>query len=134
MERIPRDLESMVVYERFPDLQPNVELLRRIDRELELYHSQRFIHRKQDEEALLQGCRRLADRILLELEAICGMDSLGDLAPENEELLRVLGLAIPEQGIHPRKCTSQDTVVMNYHLQNFLSAYQYLGELMKLFS
>lgn len=128
-ERMPQDLERIVVHECFPELQPSVELLRRIDRELELYHSQRFFHRKNDEEAKLSGCLQLAERMVQELEAICGMDSLGDLSPENLEAMHALGLSLPAPA--KRKCTEHDTVVMNYHLEKLLSAYRYLGELME---
>lgn len=126
-ERLPKDLEGIVVYGRFPELQPSVELLRRIDRELELYRSQRFFHRKNDEEARLFGCAQLAGRMVQELEAICGMDCLGDLSAENLAAMQSLGLCIPAPV--KRKCTENDTVVMNYHLEKLLSAYRYLGEL-----
>lgn len=129
---LPKDLEKIVVHEQFPDQQPAVELLRRIDRELSLYHSQRFFHRKQDDEALLRGCYRLVERMVQELEAICGMDSLGDLAMENAAVMQSLGMELPEAGIPPRKCTRHDTIVMNYHLEKLLSAYQYLSELMQM--
>ena len=130
-ELLPKELEKIVVHEQFPDLQPCVELLRRLDRELTLYHSQRFFHRKHDEEAPLRGCYRLAERMLQELEAICGMDSLGDLAMENAAAMQELGMELPEAGIPARKCTRHDTIVMNYHLEKLLTAYQYLGELMQ---
>ena len=129
--QIPQQVESIVISERFPDLQPNVELLRRIDRELQLYHNQRFFHRRHDEEAALRGCRQLAGRMVEELEAICGMDTLGDLSTENAETMRTLGMAIPEAGIAGRKCTRHDTIVMNYHLEKLLSACRYLAELME---
>ena len=131
-ELLPKELEKIVVQEQFPDLQPCVELLRRLDRELTLYHSQRFFHRKNDEEAPLRGCYRLAERMLQELEAICGMDSLGDLAMENAAVMQELGMELPEAGIPARKCTRHDTIVMNYHLEKLLTAYQYLGELMQM--
>lgn len=131
-ELLPKELEKIVVHEQFPDLQPCVELLRRLDRELTLYHSQRFFHRKHDEEAPLRGCYRLAERMLQELEAICGMDSLGDLAMENAAVMQELGMELPEAGIPARKCTRHDTIVMNYHLEKLLTAYQYLGELMQM--
>ncbi len=131
-ELLPKELEKIVVHEQFPDLQPCVELLRCIDRELTLYHSQRFFHRKHDEEAPLRGCYRLAERMLQELEAICGMDSLGDLAMENATAMQELGMELPEAGIPARKCTRHDTIVMNYHLEKLLTAYQYLGELMQM--
>lgn len=127
---IPKSLECIVVQEQFPDLQPMVALLRRIDGELKLYHSQRLFHRKQDDEALLTGCYRLAERMVQELEVICGMDSLGDLAMENASAMQKLGIELPEAGISERKCTRHDTIVMNYHLDKLLTAYRYLGDLM----
>lgn len=131
MAQIPLDIDLIVVREQFPDLTPSVELLRRLDHELELYHSQRLFHRKNDDEALLQGCIQLAHRMIQELEVICAMDSLGDLASENEETMRNLGLELPEGGIQNRKCTRRDTIVMNYHLDKIFAAYHYLQELIQ---
>ena len=130
--QIPGDIEQIVVKEQFPDLQESVAILRRLDRELSLYHSQHFFHRKHDDEALLRGCYQLAQRMLQEMEAICGMDCLGDLAMESAAVMQELGMELPEAGLPGRKCTRHDTIVMNYHLDKLLSAYQYLGELMKL--
>ena len=125
---IPPALESIVICERFPDVQPMVELLRKLDAELALYRSQRWFHRKHDAEALLQGCVQLAERMVQELEAICGMDTLGDLASDNAQNLQRLGVALPK--LAPRKCTRRDTIVMNYHLETLLSAYSYLDTLL----
>ena len=130
--QIPGDIEQIVVKEQFPDLQESVAILRQLDRELNLYHSQHFFHRKHDDEALLRGCYQLAQRMLQEMEAICGMDCLGDLAMENAAVMQELGMELPEASLPGRKCTRHDTIVMNYHLDKLLSAYQYLGELMKL--
>lgn len=130
--QIPGEIEQIVVREQFPDLQESIALLRRVDRELSLYHSQHFFHRKHDDEALLRGCYQLAQRMLQEMEAICGMDCLGDLAMENAAVMQELGMELPEAGLPERKCTRHDTIVMNYHLDKLLSAYQYLGEMMKL--
>lgn len=125
------DLEQMVVREQYPNLQECVDLLRRIDQENKLYHSQHFFHRKNNCEALLDGCQQLAHRMVEELEAICGMDSLGDLATENAAVMQQLGMELPEAGLSSRKCTRHDTIVMNYHLDKLLSAYQYLNELIE---
>lgn len=119
---------AAVVRECIPDVQPLVTLLRSLDRELELYHSQRFL-RRQDDEAVLSGCRQLAQRMVQELEVICGMDSLGELNAANAERLRALGIDLPAPA--PRHCDPNDTVVMNYHLEKLLTAYDYLGELMR---
>lgn len=124
-------LESVVVHERYPELQPAVELLRQIDAELKLYHAQRLFHKKNNDEAVLQGCCQLCERMLQELEAICGMDSLGDLALENASQMQTLGLQLPEAGLSNRKCTRHDTIVMNYHIEKLLAAHQYMDELLE---
>ena len=131
IRQVCADLEQMVVREQYPNLQECVDLLRHIDRENELYHSQRFFHRKNNCEALLGGCQQLAHRMVEELEAICGMDSPGDLATENAAVMQQLGMELPEAGLSSRKCTRHDTIVMNYHLDKLLSAYQYLNELIE---
>lgn len=128
---MPPLLHERVVRERIPDLSALVPLLRQLDREMELYHSQRYFHRKHDDEALLCGCKQLVERMVEELEAICGMDSPGDLAMENAARMMELGMDLPEAGISGRKCTRHDTIVMNYHLDKLLAAYRYLGELME---
>lgn len=128
-KKVPTFVASIVVQERFPDLQPAIDLLRRVDYELKLYHSQRFFHRKHDDEAWLNGCRQLAGRMMEELEAICGMDTLGDLAMENAAMMQMLGMELPEACITGRKCTRHDTIVMNYHLEKLLTAYQFLQDL-----
>lgn len=129
-EQIPVLLQQTVVQEQLPSLHPSVELLRSVDQELSLYRRQRFLRRRSDDdEALLFGCRQLAERMVQELEAICGMDSLGDIATENAEVMRKLGMELPE--VPSRKCTRHDTIVMNYHLEKLLTAYRYLGELME---
>lgn len=128
-QQLPKDVEQLVIFERHPDMTVYISLIRRLDRELELYHSQHFFHRKHDEEALLRGCHQLAQRMIQELEVLVGMDTLGDLAAENCEAMLALGLSVPQGGIQSRKCTRRDTIVMNYHLDKLFSAYHYLGEL-----
>ena len=128
---MPPLLHQIIVKECIPDLSDLVPLLRRLDREMELYHSQRFFHRTHDDEALLAGCKQLVERMVEELEAICGMDTPGDLAMENAARMQELGMDLPEAGISGRKCTRHDTIVMNYHLDKLLAAYRFLGELME---
>lgn len=125
---VPEAVAAVVVRECIPDVQPLITLLRSLDRELELYHSQRFF-RRQDDEAILFGCCQLAQRMVQELEAVCGMDSLGELSEENAERLKSLGV-VPTAAA-PRRCDPNDTIVMNYHLEKLLAACDYLGELMR---
>lgn len=127
--KLLKQAEQVVVLERFPDLSEDLVLVRSLDQELILYHEQRFL-RKKNEEALLGGCNQLVQRMMQELEAICGMDCLGDIALENREMLEKLGLTIPPERLLPRKCTRRDTIVMNYHLEKFLAGYRYLNELL----
>jgi hypothetical protein len=63
--------------------------------------------------------------MVAELEVLRGMDTLGDIASDNSIKLKALGISIPSQ--EPRKCTRRDTIVMNYHLEKLLLAYEYLG-------
>lgn len=130
-QQVAVDLEQMVVKGLYPDPQDWIVLVRQLDLECELYHSQRFFHKRNNAEALLTGCQQLANRMVEELEAICGMDSLGSLATESAEQMLELGIPLPEADLSHRKCTRHDTIVMNYHLQKLLSAYRYLGELME---
>jgi uncharacterized membrane protein YgaE (UPF0421/DUF939 family) len=122
--QFPSLLEEVIVCERFPDTQQLILLLRKIDGEIDLYRSQHFFHRKHDAEALVCGCRQLGERMVAELEVICGMDTLGDLASDNAEKLENLGISVGH--LRPRKCTRRDTIVMNYHLEKLLLAYEYL--------
>ena len=64
-----------------------------------------------------------------ELEVVCGMDSLGELSEENAERLKSLGVVPPAAAL--RRCDPSDTIVMNYHLEKLLAAYDYRGELMR---
>ncbi|MDR0890057.1 MAG: aromatic acid exporter family protein [Oscillospiraceae bacterium] len=124
-------IDACVLHERIPDLKPAVLLLRRIDLELQLYRSQKLFHRKHDDNALLSGAYQLAYRMLEEVEAICGMDSLGNISEENSAALEEMGIAIPASEISARKCAQDDSIVMNYHLKKALLAYTYLEELIK---
>jgi uncharacterized membrane protein YgaE (UPF0421/DUF939 family) len=124
LNQFPPLLEQVVIREHFPDTQHLIVLLRKIDNEIDLYRSQHYFHRKQDAEALVCGCRQLGERMVAELEVICGMDTMGDLASDNAEKLENLG--IPVCHLKPRKCTRRDTIVMNYHLEKLLLAYEYL--------
>ena len=128
-QEVPKALEQMVIREQFPDLQPFVQQLRQLDGEIAVYHSQRFFHRKHDREALYRGCCQLCQRMVQELEMICSMDSLGDLAQDNRRRMEKLGIWVPD--LRPRKCTRQDTIVMNYHIDKLLTAYDYLNELLE---
>lgn len=121
-------LETMLVSGDRPDLDAACRLLQQTDAELKLYHAQRLFQRRKSEEALLRSHRQLCGRMLQELEAICGMDTLGDLSAEQALRLRSISLCVPESGISRQLCTAQDSIVMNYHLDKLLAANQLLDE------
>ncbi|MBR4308362.1 MAG: FUSC family protein [Oscillospiraceae bacterium] len=127
--QFPDLLREILVEEHFPDTQKLIVLLRSIDAEIDLYHSQRYFHRKHDAEALVCGCRQLGERMVAELEVICGMDTFGDIASDNVGKLAALGIDVSH--LPPRKCTRRDTIVMNYHLEKLLLAYEYLDNFLQ---
>lgn len=129
--QISEELKQIIIREQYPSLQESMALIRRIDLEMTLYHSQRLFHRRNDSEALLAGCQQLAHRMLEELEAICGMDSLGCPTETNITQMEDIGIDFPQEGLPIRKCTEHDSIVMDYHLDKLLSAYGYLTELME---
>lgn len=128
-EQFPELLREILVQEHFPDTQQLILLLRKIDAEIDLYQSQKRFHRKHNAEALVCGCRQLGERMVAELEVICGMDTFGDIALDNARKLEALGVEV--SGLLPRKCTRRDTIVMNYHLEKLLLAYEYLDQFLQ---
>ena len=73
---------------------------------------------------------QLAVRVQQELEAICCMDTFGNVSVENTRRLGALGIALPPEGLSRRKCAEEDTVVMNYHLEKLLDARKFLLSLL----
>ena len=57
---------------------------------------------------------------------MCAMDEKGRLSPENAKRLTLLGLTVPD-GICAAPQSTAD-IVGNYHLDNLLRAWQFLGE------
>ena len=57
---------------------------------------------------------------------MCAMDEKGRLSPENAQRLTLLGLTAPD-GICAVPQSTAD-IVGNYHLDNLLRAWQFLGE------
>ena len=83
--------------------------------------------RGHDEQAVyLRGCERLAQSTWQELSALCAMDEKGHLSSENAIRLRDIGLHVPN-GVCAMPQSTAD-VVGNYHLDNLLRAWQFLGE------
>ena len=111
---------------RYPDLEPLRVQLGRIASELAIFEKQKPFRQggHTDQMAYLRGCEQLAQSVWQELSALCTMDEIGRLSPENAAQLSVLGLTAPDGAAAPPR-TDAD-IVANYHLDNLLRAYQYL--------
>lgn len=127
-QSVPAFIEERVLHGRYPDLSPLREQLDRISAELGIFEKQRlFRMRGHDEQAVyLRGCERLAQSTWQELSALCAMDEKGHLSSENAIRLRDIGLHVPN-GVCAMPQSTAD-VVGNYHLDNLLRAWQFLGE------
>lgn len=127
-QSVPAFVSERVLHGRYPDLSPLKAQLDRISAELTIFEKQRlFRAHGHDEQAIyLRGCERLAQSVWQELSALCAMDEKGHLSVENAERLAELGLQIPD-GVCAMPQSTAD-VVGNYHLDNLLRAWQFLGE------
>lgn len=127
-QSVPAYVGDRVLYGRYPDLSPLREQLERISAELTTFEKQRAFrsHSHAEQAIFLRGCERLAQSVWQELSALCAMDEKGRLSPENAQRLTLLGLTVPD-GICAAPKTTAD-IVGNYHLDNLLRAWQFLGE------
>lgn len=127
-QSVPAYVDDRVLYGRYPDLSPLREQLERISAELTTFEKQRAFrsHSHAEQAIFLRGCERLAQSVWQELSALCAMDEKGRLSPENAKRLTLLGLTVPD-GICAAPKTTAD-IVGNYHLDNLLRAWQFLGE------
>ena len=126
LQSVPAYVEERVLHGRYPDLAPLRAQLDRIASELAIFEKQRAFraHSRAAQAAFLRGCEQLAQSVWQELSALCTMDEIGRLSPENAAQLSVLGLTAPDGAAAPPR-TDAD-IVANYHLDNLLRAYQYL--------
>ncbi len=132
VDDVPDLARACILEERYPDLRHLNDVLVLVDNELQVYHRQRFFRKKEQvfDAAYLDGCRQLGLRLLQELEAICFMDTFGNIGVENAKRLSELGLHVPAD-MPRRKCSRHDTIVMNYHLEKLLDARLYLQQLLR---
>ena len=130
-QSVPAYVSERVLYGRYPDLSPLKSQLDRIAGELTIFEKQRVPRgRGHEEQAIfLRGCEKLAHSIWQELSALCAMDEKGRLSPENAGQLGLLGLQVPD-GICSAPQTAAD-IVGNYHLDNLLRAWQFLGAFLR---
>lgn len=127
-QSVPAFVSERVLHGRYPDLSPLKAQLDRISAELTIFEKQRLFraHGHNEQAIYLRGCERLAQSVWQELSALCAMDEKGHLSVENAERLAELGLQIPD-GVCAMPQSTAD-VVGNYHLDNLLRAWQFLGE------
>ncbi len=124
-------VEQAVLYGRYPDLTACREAALALAQEHDEAKKQLFLfsYRQNKEQfALSDGCAQLAERMLQETEAICAMDMLCAPSEENRKRLQALGLHGPDE--RRAEAQSQETLVLNYHLDCFLRAYDYLEQLL----
>lgn len=126
-QSVPAYVGARVLHGRYPDLSPLRKQLDRIAEELATFEKQRLfrVHDHEAQAVYLRGCEKLAQRIWQELCALCEMDEKGHLSVENAVKLAELGLEVPD-GICAMPQDTAD-VVGNYHLDNLLRAWQFLG-------
>lgn len=130
-QAVPAYIDERVLHGRYPDLSPLGAQLNRISDELNIFEKQRLF-RQRDHEAqavYLRGCEKLAQSIWQELSALCAMDEKGHLSLENAAQLDALGLNVPD-GVCAMPQSTAD-VVGNYHLDNLLRAWRFLGAFMR---
>lgn len=82
--------------------------------------------RAKREMAALDACIALAGRMAQEAEAICAMQTRGEVSAENRARLLARGCAAPENEMETAQ-DAQARTVLNYHLEEFLRAYDALG-------
>lgn len=128
---VPSFLDTCILQNLYPDLTEYEKNLRTLEVEFEIYHKQHFRYREAHEQdaAYLKGVCQLASRIYQELSALSCMDTFGQPSRENLNRLRELGLCAPSH--LDRKCTEEDSIVTNYHLEKVLDAREYLLELLQ---
>lgn len=128
-DRFPVLLDECLLRGHYPNLCDCKQDLRNMQEELEIFDAQihtRYTKRKGDA-AHLYGCLQLCDKMYTELAALCTMDDVGTLHPDNVHALTQLGL---QPTAIPPFDGSTVSLVRNYHLQNLLQAHGYLRELL----
>ena len=128
---VPGYLRTCAVEGLYFDLSEYEALLRQLGDECRIYEQQ-FFHRREShrkDTAFLRGLSQLAERMIQELGTLSGMDSYGLPSPEVRERLRGLDITVPEE--LERKCSGEDSAVMNYHISCVLDAREYLLALLE---
>lgn len=96
-----------------------------LEGQLALFSQQRLLRRKRQKREIqrLTTCEDTAQALLVELEALCAMPSVGRLNRENRQALLALGAKVSRE--EPETETAED-VVSNYHVSQVLRLRQKL--------
>lgn len=131
VQTFPDYLHERVLLGHYPDLTALRRSLRRLEEEIALYERQTFPHRKMRHEIgiYLRGCQQLAERMYDELSTLCQMDSPG--APDENAVRRLAEMGIEDERALriPPGGRREEDIVLDYHLDNLLNAYQFLCEM-----
>lgn len=97
-----------------------------LEGQLALFAQQRLLRRKRQKREIqrLTTCEDTAQALLVELEALCAMPSVGRLNRENRQALLALGAKVSRE--EPGVSETTEDVVSNYHVSQVLRLRQKL--------
>lgn len=97
-----------------------------LEGQLALFSQQRLLRRKRQKREIqrLTTCEDTAQALLVELEALCAMPSVGRLNRENRQALLALGAKVSRE--EPGASETTEDVVSNYHVSQVLRLRQKL--------
>ncbi len=129
-------LGGRVLEHRYPDLSELRAEMNLLSAELKIFEQQppitlrrRAMHltARRQEAAYLRGCEQLLQKMVGELEALCNMDANPIPGEMSQKRLAAQGLYLSKELQSYVRCCETDTVVLDYHIANFLDAYDFLS-------
>ncbi len=131
IQAFPEYLEERVIKGLYPNLKPLKRILKRIDDEIDIFERQKFPKNPIRKEVCiyLRGCQQLAQRMYDELNIICSMDSTGMPSKQCYERMKQLGLTTKNISHFSCENPTLTDIVLCYHLNNALDAYEYLKQM-----
>ncbi len=112
--------------DHLPKADDLVEKIDALEGQLALFSQQRLLRRKRQKREIqrLTTCEDTAQALLVELEALCAMPSVGRLNRENRQALLALGAKVSRE--EPGASETTEDVVSNYHVSQVLRLRQKL--------
>ena len=128
VQAFPDYLRERAILGHYPDLSPLRNNLRRLEEELAIYELQTYPNKRVRHEVsiYLRGCQQLAQRMYGELDTLCMMDSPGRLGKAEAVRLEKLGMDVPDTILCALESRREEDIVLGYHLDNLLNAFEYL--------